>query len=138
LTSAPSTGHKPQANGDGAGGSAGEPLSAQATGVSTGSLLHYSYTKQWYDKNNDYTPGVQDNRDYALADTQTTNSYQFWDGAVQAGVTLVNRDGTSVSAYAYDLTGHVLSVGGPRAHVVSFTKGGAKLMRNVADHLRGR
>jgi LysM repeat protein len=46
---------------------------------------------------------------------------------VQAGVTLLNRDGSSTSSYAYDLTGHVtsVSVGGPRAHVVSFTNDAA-------------
>jgi LysM repeat protein len=108
-------------------------------GTSSGSLLVFNETKQWtddvqfnvaaeYGRPASNSAGWKyTDRDTALADTYASNSYAFWDSAVQAGVTLVNRDGTSTSTYAYDLTGHVtsVSVGGPRAHVVSFTNDAA-------------
>jgi LysM repeat protein len=98
------------------------------TGSATGSLLVFSETKQLTDSVQ-FNPALEygRRRDIDLADTYATNSYAFWDNAVQAGVTLLNRDGQSTSSYAYDLTGHVtsVSVGGPRAHVVSFTNDAA-------------
>ncbi len=84
------------ARGDGDGPLAGEPMTAAAVGVSTGSVLRYSYTKQWYDRNNDFAPVARDGRDFDLADSYTTYSYEHWDQAQQQSISLTNRDGLTV------------------------------------------
>ena len=121
---------------DGAGADQPAISWSGSSGSSSGSLLYYSETKNW--KNGSNPPAYLSSADYAYADAYTRQSYRWREGAQQNSVRLVNRDGTSTSAYGYDNSGDLASVtiaGGARPRTIAYTHtaAGQVLSRREAD-----
>ena len=98
---------------------------AGQAGSASGSLLYYSETKNWKNGGTPVYggPGSYSRADLDYADSYTSQSYAWRDGAVQAQVQLVNRDGTSSSSYGYDRDGALRQVrieGGSRPRTISY------------------
>ena len=114
--------------------------SANAVGQSTGSILYYSETKNWLNGSASPVYGAggynYSAADRAYADSYTSYAYAFYEAEVQASVTLLNRDGSATSAFAYDGLGRLanVSVGGPRAHTLNYVNdiNGQVLSRTVS------
>ena len=98
---------------------------AGQAGSASGSLLYYSETKNWKNGGTPVYggPGSYSRADLDYADSYTSQSYAWRDGAVQAQVQLVNRDGTSSSSYGHDRDGALRQVrieGGSRPRTISY------------------
>ncbi|MGJ8671192.1 MAG: hypothetical protein ACSHXK_17035, partial [Oceanococcus sp.] len=107
-------------------------------GSSSGTLLYFSETKNWTSTSS-ALPGYLSSADYAFADAYTRQTYRWNDGAQQANVNLINRDGTSNSGYAYDKNDHLTSVsitGGNRPRTIYFgnNQQGQATLRNEVDN----
>ena len=121
---------------DGAGADQPAISWSGSSGSSSGTLLYYSETKNW--KNGSNPPAYLSSADYAYADAYTRQSYRWREGAQQSYVRLVNRDGTSTSAYGYDNSGDLASVtiaGGARPRTIAYTHtaAGQVLSRRETD-----
>ncbi|MDH4746398.1 hypothetical protein OMP43_20425, partial [Sphingomonas sp. CBMAI 2297] len=122
-------------------GAAGPAIGwAGQTGSASGSLLYYSETKNWKNGGTPVYggPGSYSQADLDYADSYTRQSYEWREGARQALVQLVNRDGTSSSSYDYDRDGglsQVVIAGGARSRTIAYRSDlqGQVLYRYEAD-----
>ena len=83
--------------------------------------MYYSETKNWLNGSASPVYGAggynYSRADLDYADSYTSYAYAFYEAEVQASVTLLNRDGSATSQFAYDGIGRLsnVAVGGPRA-----------------------
>ncbi|NIJ66660.1 YD repeat-containing protein [Sphingomonas leidyi] len=126
-------------------GSAGPAISwSGQAGSASGSLLYYSETKNWKNGGTPVYggPGSYSQADLDYADSYTSQSYAWRDGAQQTLVQLTNRDGTSSSSYSYDrdgaLTGVAINGGSrPRAILYRTDLQGQVILRGETDLIWG-